>query len=62
MSKFVTIEELAKELVKAEPDEYEYEFIGRIYGTLAGRWALIVENKAALWPDGTAVYVKRGKR
>ena len=62
MSKFVTVEELAKELVKAEPDEYE--LVGRIDGTYAGRWmiAAFAENAAAVWPDGTAVYVRRIKR
>jgi hypothetical protein len=47
--------------VLAEKSE-EYELIGRIHGTLAGRWTLIVDNKAALWPDNTAVYVRRIKR
>jgi hypothetical protein len=62
MSKFVTVEELVTELVKAEPDEYE--FIGCIDGTHGGRWMLaaLAENAAAVWPDGTAIYVKRVKR
>jgi hypothetical protein len=60
MNKFVTVEELVTELVKAEPDEYE--FIGRSVGTYGGRWVLVVEDKAAVWPDGTAVYVKRVKK
>jgi len=61
MSKFVTVEELAKELVKAEQDEYE--LIGTIDGTYAGRWmiAAFAENAAVVWPDGTAVYVRRGE-
>jgi len=61
MNKFVTVEELAKELVKAESDEYE--LVGRIDGTYAGRWmiAAFAENASAVWPDGTAVYVKRVK-
>jgi len=50
-------------------DEYEYdkwgylELIGTIDGTYAGRWmiAAFAENAAAVWPDGTAVYVRRGK-
>jgi hypothetical protein len=41
-------------------EQEEYELIGRIHGTLAGRWTLIVDNKSALWPDNTAVYVRRG--
>ena len=67
MSKLVTIEELVLELVKAEPeakrDEYEYELIGTIDGTYAGRWMLaaLAENAAAVWPDGTAIYVRRVK-
>jgi hypothetical protein len=40
----------------------EYELIGSIYGTHAGRWLLWAENKAAVWPVNTAVYVKRVKR
>ena len=62
MSKFVTVEELVTELVKAEPDEYE--LIGIIDGTYAGRWMLaaFAENASAVWPDGTAIYVKRVKR
>jgi hypothetical protein len=40
----------------------EYEFIGRSVGTYGGRWVLVVEDKAAVWPDGTAVYVRRIKR
>jgi hypothetical protein len=49
-------------LVKAEPDEYE--LIGTIDGTYCGRWmiAAFAENAAAVWPDGTAVYVRRVKR
>ena len=67
MSKLVTIEELVSELVKAEPEaepeEYEYELVGRIDGTYSGRWMLaaFAENAAAVWPDGTAVYVRRKK-
>jgi hypothetical protein len=59
MSKFVPLVELVTELVKAEPDEYE--LMGRIDGTYAGRWmiAAFAENAAAVWPDGTAVYVRR---
>ena len=60
MSKFVTVEELVTELVKAEPDEYER--IGRILGTYGGRWVFIPDNKAAVWPVNTAVYVRRIKR
>ena len=67
MSKLVTIEELVSELVKAEPeakrDEYEYELIGTIDGTYAGRWMLaaFAENASSVWPDGTAIYVRRVK-
>jgi hypothetical protein len=60
MSKFVTVEELAKELVKAEPEEYE--LIGTIDGTYNGRWVFIPNNRAAAPPKGTAVYVKRVKK
>lgn len=50
-------------------DEYEYdmwgelELIGTIKGTHGGRWMLAVfaENASAVWPDGTAVYVRRKK-
>jgi len=59
MSKFVTLEGLIKDLAKAEPEKYEYEFIGCINGAYAGRWMLTVEDKAAVWPKGTAVYVRR---
>ena len=43
--------------------EYEYQLIGTIDGTYAGRWMLaaFAENAAAVWPDGTAVYVRRAK-
>ena len=62
MSKFVPLVELVTELVTAEPDEYE--LIGTIDGTYGGRWmiAAFAENAAAVWPDGTAVYVRRVKR
>jgi hypothetical protein len=40
----------------------EYELIGTIDGTYGGRWVLWNENAAAVWPDNTAVYVKRGKK
>jgi hypothetical protein len=62
MSKFVPLVELVTELVKAEPDEYE--LIGTIDGTYGGRWMIsaIAENASAVWPDGTAIYVKRVKR
>lgn len=62
MNKLLPLVELVTELVKAEPDEYE--LIGTIDGTYAGRWmiAAFAENATAVWPDGTAVYVKRGKR
>jgi hypothetical protein len=45
-----------------EPDEYE--LIGTIDGTYAGRWmiAAFAENASAVWPDNTAVYVRRIKR
>jgi len=41
----------------------EYEFIGTLDGTYGGRWVLWVEaeNASAVWPDGTAVYVRRSK-
>jgi hypothetical protein len=41
----------------------EYELIGTIDGTYAGRWTLAVraENWSTAWPDGTAVYVRRGQ-
>jgi hypothetical protein len=40
-----------------------YEFIGTLDGTYAGRWTLSVreENWSTAWPDGTAVYVRRGQ-
>lgn len=49
-------------LHEAELDT-EYELIGTIDGTYAGRWmlAVLAENAAAVWPDGTAVYVRRVK-
>ena len=40
----------------------EYERIGRILGTYGGRWVFIPDNKAAVVPDNTAVYVRRGKK
>jgi hypothetical protein len=62
MNKFVPLVELVTELVKAEPDEYE--LVGRIDGTYGGRWmiAAFAENASAVWPDGTAIYVRRVKR
>ena len=44
-------------------DDAEYELIGTIDGTYSGRWMLaaFAENAAAVWPDGTAVYVRRVK-
>jgi len=43
--------------------EYEYEYIGTIDGTYGGRWmiAAFAENASAVWPDNTAVYVRRKK-
>jgi hypothetical protein len=57
-----THQQLDAALAKAEPDEYE--LIGCIDGTYGGRWmiAAIAENAAAVWPDNTAVYVRRVKR
>ena len=51
-------------------DDYEYdkwghlELIGTIDGTYAGRriLAAFAENASAVWPDGTAVYVRRIKK
>jgi hypothetical protein len=39
----------------------EYEFIGTLDGAFAGRWTLTMleENWSAVWPKGTAVYVRR---
>ena len=52
-----------KEDKEAEEQE-EYELIGCIDGTYGGRWmiAVFAENAAAVWPEGTAVYVRRIKR
>lgn len=50
---------LAVEQMEAEEAE-EYERIGRILGTYGGRWVFIPDNKAAVVPDNTAVYVRRG--
>jgi hypothetical protein len=55
-----THQQLGAELGETEPDEYE--LIGCINGTHAGRWLLWAENAAAVWPDNTAVYVRRIKR
>lgn len=48
---------------QAKRDEYEYQLVGTIDGTYAGRWMLaaFAENAAAVWPDGTAVYVRAKK-
>jgi hypothetical protein len=48
-------------------DDYEYdkwgyiEMIGTIDGTYGGRWMLsaFAKNASAVWPDGTAIYVRR---
>ena len=42
----------------------EYQLIGTIDGTYAGRWMLaaFAENAAAVWADGTAIYVRRVKK
>jgi hypothetical protein len=42
----------------------EYELIGTIDGTYGGRWmiAAFAENASAVWPDNTAVYVRRKKK
>jgi len=47
---------------KEAEEQDEYELIGSIYGTHAGRWmiAAFAENASAVWPDGTAVYIRRG--
>lgn len=63
----LTVEELrcAVVLQRLEIDrlrkEKAYQLIGTIDGTYAGRWMLaaFAENAAAVWPDGTAVYVRR---
>lgn len=62
MSKFVTVEELVTELVKAEPEEYEYELWGAVAGAPGGRWSVTQVNPEAVWPTGVALYVKRVKR
>ncbi len=46
---------------KEAEEQDEYELIGCINGTHAGRWLLWAENAAAVWPDNTAVYVRRKK-
>jgi len=40
----------------------EYERIGRILGTYGGRLVFIPDNRATVWPEGTAVYVRRVKK
>ena len=57
-----THRQLASDLGEVELDT-EYELIGTIDGTYAGRWMLaaFAENASSVWPDGTAVYVRRGK-
>ena len=72
-----THQQLDAELGETEPvalyvraDDYEYdkwghlELIGTIDGTYAGRriLAAFAENASAVWPDGTAVYVRRIKK
>ena len=54
-----THRQLVSDLQGADLDT-EYELIGTIDGTYAGRWMLaaLAENAAAVWPDGTAVYVR----
>lgn len=44
-------------------EQDEYELIGCIDGTYGGRWmiAVFAENASAVWPDNTAVYVRRVK-
>ena len=54
-----THQQLEAALAKAESEEYE--FIGCIDGTHGGRWVLTVKDKAAVWPLGSAVYVRRRK-
>jgi hypothetical protein len=61
MSKFVTVEELAKELVKAEQEEFEYELWGAVAGAPGGRWSVTQVNPEAVWPTGVALYVRRVK-
>ena len=62
-----THRQLASDLGEVELGEVEldteYELIGTIDGTYAGRWMLaaFAENAAAVWPDGTAIYVRRVK-
>ena len=49
------------EAAAAEAWADEYELIGTIDGTYAGRWMLaaFAENASAVWPEGTEVYVRR---
>jgi len=49
---------------KEAEEQDEYEFIGTIDGTYGGRWVLWVEaeNASAVWPENTAVYVRRVKK
>ena len=58
---FHAMEEALAEDRQAKRDEYEYQLIGTIDGTYAGRWMLaaFAENASSAWPDGTAVYVRR---
>jgi hypothetical protein len=58
-----THQQLNAALELGETDEgLWYEFVGRIGGTYGGRLVFTPEDKAAVWPLGTAVYVRRGKR
>jgi enolase len=57
----VRLSETHQQLTEALAEKSEeYECIGCINGTHAGRWLLWAENAAAVWPDNTAVYVRRG--
>jgi UV DNA damage repair endonuclease len=55
-----THQQLGKQL--GEQFGEQYELIGTISGTHGGRWTLTPEDKAAIWPDNTAVYARRVKR
>jgi hypothetical protein len=47
---------------KEAEEQEEYELIGYIDGTYGGRWVFTPDNRAAVWPDFTTVYVRRVKR
>lgn len=49
---------MSKVIEEVRPEPEEYELWGTIQGSPGGRWVVSPLNPAAVYPVGTALYVK----